>query len=82
MNKYAKLTPEGTGDLLFEECEARRKIERSLSGIFKLRGYKRVITPTIEFFDVFNRPSAGFSPEDLYSMTDSFGRLLVLNISF
>ena len=78
MNKYAKLTPEGTGDLLFEECEARRKIERSLSGIFKLRGYKRVITPTIEFFDVFNRPSAGFSPEDLYSMTDSFGRLLVL----
>jgi len=78
MNKYAKLTPEGTGDLLFEECEARRSVERSLSVLFKQRGYKKVITPTIEFFDVFNRPSAGFSPEDLYSMTDSFGRLLVL----
>ena len=36
------------------------------------------MTPTIEFFDVFNRESSGYNPEDLYSLTDSYGRLLVL----
>ena len=36
------------------------------------------MTPTVEFFDVFNRESSGYSPENLYSLTDSYGRLLVL----
>ncbi|HRT81623.1 MAG TPA: ATP phosphoribosyltransferase regulatory subunit, partial [Oscillospiraceae bacterium] len=49
MNKYATYTPEGTRDLLFEECDARRKVEGELSVIFKARGYKKVITPTLEF---------------------------------
>lgn len=78
MKSYAKLTPEGTRDFLFEESDALRKIERSLSELFKAKGYKKVITPTLEFFDVFNRESAGTLPENLYSMTDAYGRLLVL----
>lgn len=78
MKSYSKLTPEGTRDFLFEESDALRKIERSLSELFKEKGYKKVITPTIEFFDVFNRESAGTLPENLYSMTDAYGRLLVL----
>lgn len=78
MKSYEKLTPEGTRDFLFEESDALRKIERSLSELFKEKGYKKVITPTIEFFDVFNRESAGTLPENLYSMTDAYGRLLVL----
>lgn len=78
MKNYSKLTPEGTRDFLFEESDALRKIERNLSHLFKEKGYKKVITPTIEFFDVFNRESAGTLPENLYSMTDAYGRLLVL----
>jgi len=78
MKNYSKITPEGTRDLLFEECDARRMVESALSKLFKSRGYKKVITPTLEFFDVFNRESAGMPPETLYSLTDSKGRLLVL----
>lgn len=78
MKNYAKLTPEGTRDYLFEESDARRAVERQLSDLFKAHGYRRVMTPTIEFFDVFNRESAGALPETLYSMTDAYGRLLVL----
>ncbi len=78
MNKYAKTTPEGTRDYLYEECDARRKIESKLSALFKSKGYKKVITPTIEFFDVFNRDSAGLRPENMYSLCDTSGRLLVL----
>jgi|LSQX01.1.fsa_nt_gb ATP phosphoribosyltransferase regulatory subunit len=78
MKNYAKITPEGTRDLLFEECDARRMVESALSKLFKSRGYKKVITPALEFFDVFNRESAGMPPETLYSLTDNRGRLLVL----
>lgn len=78
MKSYEKLTPEGTRDFLFEESDALRRIERGLSELFKEKGYKKVITPTVEFFDVFNRESAGTLPENLYSMTDAYGRLLVL----
>ena len=78
MNKYATFTPEGTRDLLFEECEARREIEKELSLMFKWRGYKKVITPTLEFFDVFNRESSGQAPESMYTLTDYRGRIMVM----
>lgn len=78
MKKYSQMTPEGTRDFLFEECDARRNVERALSKLFKSRGYNKVITPAIEFFDVFNRESAGMAPEMFYSLSDSQGRMLVL----
>ncbi len=78
MNKYSKITPEGTRDLLFEECDARREVESELSSLFKARGYKKVITPTLEYFDVFNRESSGLEMESLYSLNDCTGRLMVL----
>lgn len=78
MKKYKKVTPEGTKDVLFEECVARRIVERRLSNLYKLRGYSRVLTPTIEFYDVFDREIAGVGDESMYKLTDNHGRLLVL----
>ncbi len=78
MKNYSKITPEGTKDYLLIESRAIRSAENKLSALFKSKGYQRVMTPTIEFFDVFNRDSSGYSPENLYSLTDSYGRLLVL----
>ncbi len=78
MKNYAKITPEGTKDYLALESRAIRCAEKRISNVFKSKGYEKVMTPTIEFFDVFNRESSGYSPENLYSLTDSYGRLLVL----
>lgn len=78
MKKYANITPEGTKDFLFEECDARRKIEGTLSTLFKEKNYRKVITPAVEFYDVFNRNSAGMPLETMYKLTDMHGRLLVL----
>ena len=78
MKNYSKITPEGTKDYLAMESRAIRCAEKRLSSVFKSKGYEKVMTPTIEFFDVFNRESSGYNPEDLYSLTDSYGRLLVL----
>lgn len=78
MKNYSKITPEGTKDYLAQESRAIRCAQKRLSSVFKSKGYEKVMTPTIEFFDVFNRESSGYNPEDLYSLTDSYGRLLVL----
>ena len=54
MKKYNKVTPEGTKDLLFEECSARKEVEQLLSGVFESRGFHGVVTPGFEFYDVFD----------------------------
>ena len=62
MGTYSKLTPKGTRDILFEECAAQREARRRLSQVFSLRGYHEVLTPGLEFFDVFNLPGGGHPP--------------------
>lgn len=78
MKNYDLITPEGTKDLLFGECIIRRNIETSLHQIFRSRGYSEMITPGLEFYDVFNLNSRYFPQENLYKLTDSKGRLLVI----
>ncbi len=78
MKNYDLITPEGTKDLLFVECIVRRNIENTLLDLFKKRGYSEMITPGVEFFDVFNQKTRYFSQEALYKLTDGKGRLLVM----
>ncbi|MCQ2491407.1 MAG: ATP phosphoribosyltransferase regulatory subunit, partial [Ruminococcus sp.] len=78
MRNYDLITPEGTKDLLFGESVIRRSIEDTLSSIFSKRGYIEIITPGLEFYDVFNLNSRYFPQENLYKLTDSKGRLLVM----
>lgn len=78
MRNYDLITPEGTKDLLFGECIVRRNIENTLLSLFKSRGYSEMITPGLEFYDVFNLNSRYFPQENLYKLTDSKGRLLVM----
>ena len=43
-----------------------------------LRGFQEVITPGLEFFDIFSLECAGIPQESMYKLTDHKGRLLVL----
>lgn len=72
------LTPEGTRDLLFEECAAKREISERVTNIFKSYGYSEVITPGLEFFDVFNGKTPYFPQENMYKLVDGKNRLMVL----
>ncbi len=78
MRRNDWLTPEGTRDLLFEECAAKRLLEERITGIFESYGYSEVITPGIEFYDVFNGKTRHFSPETMYKLVDGKNRLMVL----
>ncbi|MGN1114078.1 MAG: ATP phosphoribosyltransferase regulatory subunit [Oscillospiraceae bacterium] len=78
MNRYDLITPEGTRDLLFEECLARREVETRLEKLFLGFGYSEVVTPGIEFYDLFMGSSRNFRQENLYKLVDSKGRLMAL----
>ena len=76
--KYSRNTPEGTRDMLFEECLARRKVASVLRELFESHGYAEVMTPGLEYYEMFAGEMAGIPQESLYKMTDGHGRLLVM----
>ena len=78
MKRYSRITPQGSRDFLFEECDDRRKVERTVTELFKENNYRKVMTPTIEYFDVFNSDNTGIEPEEMFKMSDSKGRTTVL----
>ena len=78
MKRYDKVTPEGTKDYLFDECGRRSRVTGILKNIFRARGYRRVMTPTIEFYDVFGASAAYLPQENMYKLMDQKGRLMVL----
>lgn len=78
MKRSDLITPEGTRDLIYEECLARRRVETKLKSMFESMGYSEVVTPGIEFYDVFSKKSSLISQEHLYKLTDTKGRLIVL----
>lgn len=78
MRRYDLITPEGTRDFLYEECALKRMVETRTRQIFKSMGYTRVITPGLEFLDVFNLNSRYFPQEELCKLTDNKGRLIVV----
>lgn len=78
MKRYDLLTPEGTRDLLFDECIAKRMIEERLRNIFIGYGYSEVVTPGLEFYDVFNGKARYFPQENMYKLVDGKNRMMVL----
>jgi ATP phosphoribosyltransferase regulatory subunit len=80
MAGYEKITPEGTRDMLFEECAARNAVMAELREVFERAGYREVSTPGFEFYDVFaSGDKAEYYPqESMYKMTDARGRLVTV----
>ena len=78
MKYYNKVTPEGTKDYIFDECSRKSHVTGSLKKIFKERGYRRVMTPIIEFYDVFGASADYLPQENMYKLMDNKGRLMVL----
>ncbi|HCA05160.1 MAG TPA: ATP phosphoribosyltransferase regulatory subunit [Ruminococcaceae bacterium] len=78
MKRYTKITPEGTKDFLFAECSAMDDVCGKVETVFRARGFKKVITPAIEFYDIFALPCSGIMQEAMFKTVDNKGRLLVV----
>lgn len=77
MKKNLKITPEGTRDYLFKECTAVNYVCYQIKTVFENHQFHQVITPTLEFYDLFSNDASGILPESMYKTTDNKGRLVV-----
>ncbi|MBI3099323.1 MAG: ATP phosphoribosyltransferase regulatory subunit [Planctomycetes bacterium] len=70
--------PFGVQDRIFEAAERKRRIEKTLERVFEACGYREVITPTFENYDVFARGMDAGALSRVYRFFDPDGRLLAL----
>lgn len=78
MRKDIMQVPQGTYDLLGYQCKVIEKLKEKINKIFYCFGYDEVITPTLEFYDTFNRYENGIKQEEMYKFFDNEGKILVL----
>ncbi len=78
MYKWKKYIPEGMRDILFEECISKVKMENEFRELYINSGFEELISPTIEFYDVFNGDNNTMEQEKMYKLFDNKGRILVL----
>ena len=71
-------TPEGTRDRLFAECLERRQVQSALVELFRRRGYTEVITPDVEFFDLFVQSGNRIPQETMLKIIDRSGKIMVM----
>ncbi|MDR0855721.1 MAG: ATP phosphoribosyltransferase regulatory subunit [Christensenellaceae bacterium] len=75
---YDRISPEGTRDYIYEELEACNQAAERLRGLFAKSGFTEVKTPSLEFFDVFASGKGKLAQNEMYTVTDGHGRLLVM----
>lgn len=78
MNEWAKNIPVGMRDYIYKDAQRRRAIEGVICHELQRRGYREIITPILEFYDVFCGYGGAVPQEDLYKLFDAKGRILTL----
>jgi ATP phosphoribosyltransferase regulatory subunit len=76
MDKY-KL-PIGTRDYLPEESYYKNVITSDIMDVFRSHNYLRVETPAMEYYNLYSQGGDRVREEDLFKLTDTDGRILVL----
>lgn len=78
MNSWKRYIPEGSKDIMFED--SRNKIEtiKVFRELYEKKGFIEMISPTLEFYDVFSGENISIEQEKMYKLFDSAGRILVL----
>ncbi len=78
MNRFRISTPEGTRDLLFSSCRALRQTENTIRASLENSGYSEIITPAVEYFDVFAQANPELDQEQMLKVIDRSGRICVV----
>ena len=65
-NMMNHFIPEGVSDLNYDEFEKMKAVEESLLSVFRENGYRQIMTPTFEYYDLFADDSIFAGTEDMY----------------
>lgn len=71
-------TPAGTGDRLFAECSAYRKVQKAATGLFRRSGYAELMTPEVEFYDLFTASGNPLPQQSMRKLIDRSSSILVM----
>lgn len=71
-------TPAGTGDRLFAECSAYRKVQKAATGLFRRSGYAELMTPEVEFYDLFIASGNPLPQQLMRKLIDRSSSILVM----
>ncbi len=82
MNNILLHTPEGVRDIYGKEYDDKAYVEDKLGRMIDSFGYKRVQTPTFEYFDVFSKEVGTIPSNELYKFFDKENNTLVLRPDF
>ena len=83
MNRFRISTPEGTRDLLFSSCRALRQTENAVRDALEERGYSEIITPAVEYFDVFAQANPELDQDQMLKLVRNILQLFqTIGISF
>lgn len=77
-NRFSISTPEGTRDLLFSSCRALRQTENAIRSALEGCGFSEIITPAVEYFDVFAQANPELDQEQMLKVIDRSGRICVV----
>lgn len=72
------ITPEGTRDIVLDECAIKRMLQKNIEDVLDKWGYDEIITPTIEFYDTINSGFEALREEELYKFFDNKGKIMAL----
>ncbi len=78
MSITRKNIPEGMRDMIEAENRPVKVLGEKLVSMYENAGYMNVVTPTLEYFDVFNFDNQTIPEENMFKLTDKSGRLVVL----
>jgi len=74
--------PAGVKDYLFDEARRRRAVERQIVETLGQSGYREIITPTVEYLEVFATAGRNGLNEKIYRFLDRDGNLIALRSDF
>ena len=65
-------------DMIYSETKPVKELGQKLGELYEKRGFGEVVTPSLEYYDVFSFDSQTIPEENMFKLTDSSGRLVVL----
>ncbi len=71
-------TPEGVRDIYNSEFQRKDIVENNMKDVMKHYGFHQFVTPTFEYFDIFNKERGTVPSKDMYKFVDRDGETLVL----
>ena len=71
-------TPYGTRDWLFAECALRQETEKRLTRCFQARGYREIVTPLTEYYDLILQSGNPVRQDELFVLPERSGKLMAL----